>query len=199
MYLFCHWLHSYFKVLHRNISFAEIHLITALLFYISKRVVNVHNIYLYLLWFVFFKSLKDAGVLYDTKLLLNAISYIFRSAAKAKLPTEKLIAELKSSLCWKENTLSVLKHVWNEQGKILSSSDLTETLNVGQLLDMKWKLSVGVSSSSCRSLNSPYITVLVTVTDPSGGVSSKSFEMAIGEFKKFASQMREIASVLETV
>ncbi|XP_022781259.1 COMM domain-containing protein 6-like [Stylophora pistillata] len=145
------------------------------------------------------KSLKDAGVLYDTKLLLNAISYIFRSAAKAKLPTEKLIAELKSSLCWKENTLSVLKHVWNEQGKILSSSDLTETLNVGQLLEMKWKLSVGVSSSSCRSLNSPYITVLVTVTDPSGGVSSKSFEMAIGEFKKFASQMREIASVLETV
>ena len=38
-----------------------------------------------------------------------------RSAAKAKLPAEKLIAELKSSLCWKEATLSVIKHVWNEQ------------------------------------------------------------------------------------
>ena len=38
-----------------------------------------------------------------------------RSAAKAKLPAEKLIAELKSSLCWKEDTLSVIKHVWNEQ------------------------------------------------------------------------------------
>ncbi|XP_058968686.1 COMM domain-containing protein 6 [Pocillopora verrucosa] len=145
------------------------------------------------------KCLKDAGISYDAKLLLNAISYVFRSAAKAKLPSEKLIAELKSSLCWKENTLSVLKHVWNEQGKILSSSDLTQTLNVGQLLDMKWKLSVGVSSSSCRSLNSPYITALVTVTDPSGAITSKSFEMTIGEFKKFASQMREIASVLETV
>ena len=38
-----------------------------------------------------------------------------RSVAKAKLPAEKLIAELKSSLCWKEATLSVIKHVWNEQ------------------------------------------------------------------------------------
>lgn len=161
--------------------------------------INVQEIYLYLLWIFFLKCLKDAEISYDAKLLLNAISYVFRSAAKAKLPSEKLIAELKSSLCWKENTLSVLKHVWNEQGKILSSSDLTQTLNVGQLLDMKWKLSVGVSSSSCRSLNSPYITALVTVTDPSGAITSNSFEMTIGEFKKFSSQMREIASVLETV
>lgn len=52
-----------------------------------------------------------------------------------------------------------------------------------QLLDMKWKLSVGVSSSACRSLNSPYITALVTVTDPSGRLLTKSFEMTIGEFK----------------
>ena len=48
---------------------------------------------------------------------------------------------------------------------------------------MKWKLSVGVSSSACRSLNSPYITALVTVTDPSGALLAKSFEMTIGEFK----------------
>lgn len=38
-----------------------------------------------------------------------------RSAAKAKLPAEKRFAELKSSLCWNEATLSVIKHVWNEQ------------------------------------------------------------------------------------
>ncbi|XP_068703079.1 COMM domain-containing protein 6-like [Montipora capricornis] len=145
------------------------------------------------------KSLQSAEISYDAKLVFNAISYIFRCAAKAKLPTDKLIAELKTSLCWKESTLSAFKHVWNEQGKILCSSDLAQTLSVGQLLDMKWKLSVGVSSSACRSLNSPYITALITATDPSGAILTKSFEMTIGEFKKFASQMREIASVLETV
>ena len=48
---------------------------------------------------------------------------------------------------------------------------------------MKWKLSVGVSSSSCRSLNAPYITALVTVTDPSGELQEKSFEMTIAEFR----------------
>lgn len=145
------------------------------------------------------KSLHNAGISYDAKLIFNAISYIFRCAAKAKLPAEKLTAELKSCLCWKDSTLSVVKRVWNEQGKILCSSDVSQTLNVGQLLDMKWKLSVGVSSSACRSLNSPYITASVTLSDPSGAILTKSFEMTIGEFKKFAAQMREIASVLETV
>ncbi|XP_074619664.1 COMM domain-containing protein 6-like [Acropora palmata] len=145
------------------------------------------------------KCLQNAEISYDAKLIFNAISYIFRCAAKAKLPTDKLITELKSSLCWKDSTLAVIKHVWNDQGKILCSSDLVQTLNVGQLLDMKWKLSVGVSSSTCRSLNSPYITALVSATDTSGAVLTKSFEMTIGEFKKFAAQMREIASVLETV
>ena len=43
-----------------------------------------------------------------------------RSAAKAKLPADKLITELKSSLCWKEATLSVIKHVWNEQARVWS-------------------------------------------------------------------------------
>ena len=59
----------------------------------------------------------------------------------------------------------------------------TEITSFPQLVDMKWKLSVGVSSSACRSLNSPYITALVTVTDPSGALLTKSFEMTIGEFK----------------
>ena len=60
---------------------------------------------------------------------------------------------------------------------------MTEIASFPQLVDMKWKLSVGVSSSACRSLNSPYITALVTVTDPSGALLTKSFEMTIGEFK----------------
>ena len=52
-----------------------------------------------------------------------------------------------------------------------------------QLIDMRWKLSVGVSSSSCRSLNSPYVTVQITVSDPSGNPSTQSFEMTVSEFK----------------
>lgn len=59
---------------------------------------------------------------------------------------------------------------------------------------MKWKLSVGVSSSACRSLNSPYITALVTVTDPSGALLTKSFEMTIGEFKVIYRKVQEVLS-----
>lgn len=45
----------------------------------------------------------------------NTQHCFLRCAAKAKLPADKLVAELKSSLCWKDSTLSVIKHVWNEQ------------------------------------------------------------------------------------
>ena len=56
---------------------------------------------------------------------VNCVLFFFfhnclRSAAKAKLPADKLITELKSSLCWKEATLSVIKHVWNEQARVWS-------------------------------------------------------------------------------
>ena len=68
-----------FQGLQRNLSFVDFHLITAMLFFfIYKRVINVQEIYLYLLWIFFLKCLKDAGISYDAKLLLNAISYVFR-------------------------------------------------------------------------------------------------------------------------
>ncbi|XP_077984466.1 COMM domain-containing protein 6-like isoform X2 [Glandiceps talaboti] len=72
-------------------------------------------------------------------------------------------------------------------------------LNIGQLVDLKWKLGMGISSDSCRNLNSPYVAITITVADPSGHHITRTFEMTIPEFQNFYKQMKEMASVLETV
>lgn len=40
-----------------------------------------------------------------------------------------------------------------------------------------------MSSDTCRSLKYPYVTVTLTVADPSGQITDKSFEMTIPQFK----------------
>lgn len=52
-----------------------------------------------------------------------------------------------------------------------------------QFVDMKWKLGVAMSSDTCRSLKYPYVTVTLTVADPSGQITDKSFEMTIPQFQ----------------
>uniref|UniRef100_A0A8C3UGE3 TBC1 domain family member 4 n=1 Tax=Catharus ustulatus TaxID=91951 RepID=A0A8C3UGE3_CATUS len=53
----------------------------------------------------------------------------------------------------------------------------------GSQSDMKWKLGVAMSSDTCRSLKYPYVTVTLTVADPSGQITDKSFEMTVPQFK----------------
>jgi len=56
-------------------------------------------------------------------------------------------------------------------------------MNYFQLIDMQWSLGMSMASSNCRNLNSPFITVLLKVAEPSGVVVERSFEMTIPEFK----------------
>ncbi|XP_057350529.1 COMM domain-containing protein 6-like [Manis pentadactyla] len=51
------------------------------------------------------------------------------------------------------------------------------------LIDFQWKLGMAVSSDSCRSLKYPYVAVLLKVTDHSGQIKNKSFEMTILQFQ----------------
>lgn len=52
-----------------------------------------------------------------------------------------------------------------------------------QLVDMQWKLGMAVSSDTCRSLNSPYVSLLLKIIEPSGQISQRSFEMTIPQFQ----------------
>lgn len=96
-------------------------------------------------------------------------------------------------------------------------------------MDIQWKLGLAVSSDTCRSLNSPFVSLLLKIAEPSGQISQRSFEMTIPQFQvckccygnvvlfselvifyysleivfcslqNFHKQVKEMAAVMETV
>uniref|UniRef100_A0A672I2P3 TBC1 domain family member 4 n=1 Tax=Salarias fasciatus TaxID=181472 RepID=A0A672I2P3_SALFA len=56
-------------------------------------------------------------------------------------------------------------------------------LCVLQLVDLQWKLGMAVSSDACRSLNSPYVTLLLKIARPSGEIIQRAFELTVPQFQ----------------
>ncbi|NXY85945.1 COMD6 protein, partial [Alcedo cyanopectus] len=134
----------------------------------------------------------------DLAKIANVVSFLFSTAARSSLSVEELMATLGSLL--PKHALQVIRHLWNEQGKTISlSEDAGSMATMGQLVDMKWKLGVAMSSDTCRSLKYPYVTVALTVADPAGQITDRAFEMTVPQFKNFFRQFKEMAAVLETV
>lgn len=61
-----------------------------------------------------------------------------------------------------------------------------------QLVDIKWKLGVAVCSDECKSLNSPFVTMILKVADASGKISTHTFELTIPQFQVNHVELNEI-------
>lgn len=147
---------------------------------------------------------QRAGVNLDWKSvqdIIRLMSFHFRSASKSKLTADLLSTRLsESSSKWTKPALQVVHQLWTENAAIVQAHQEAQAMaSIGQLVDIKWKLGMAVSSDTCRSLNSPYISILMKVADTSGEISYKSFEMTVVQFQNFFRQFKEMASVLETV
>ncbi|XP_056411511.1 COMM domain-containing protein 6 [Hyla sarda] len=132
--------------------------------------------------------------------VINAVNYLFSTAAKHKLSTDVLVNTVASHYKLPKQTLHVIRHVWTEEGqKLLDTESSRDLLPAAQLLDFQWKIGMAVSSDSCKSLNHPCVTVELKVAEHSGQVQTKVFEMTIQEFQNFSKQFKEMAAALETV
>ncbi|XP_059576926.1 COMM domain-containing protein 6 isoform X1 [Alligator mississippiensis] len=121
----------------------------------------------------------------DLAKVVNVVSFLFSTAAKNNISAEELSTSLSSTVnVLPKHAIQVIRHVWNEQGKSISVSEEARNMaTVGQLIDIQWKLGMAVSSDSCRSLKYPYVTMTLKVADPSGQITSKSFEMTVPQFQ----------------
>uniref|UniRef100_A0A8D0DVY7 COMM domain-containing protein 6 n=1 Tax=Salvator merianae TaxID=96440 RepID=A0A8D0DVY7_SALMN len=137
----------------------------------------------------------------DLERVVNAVSFVFSIAAKNKLSSEELSTRLGNAVgTLPKQAEQVIQHIWKEQGRsVVVLEDAQSVAAVGQLIDFQWKLGMAVSSDSCKSLKSPYITMALKVVDASGCITSKIFEMTIPQFQNFYSQFKDMAAVLETV
>lgn len=147
---------------------------------------------------------QKAGVQLDQEAVWEIIRFLlltFRSAGKNNLSGDDLVSRLEEgSTNWTKATLEVVHGLWNSQGSLVHAHQKTQAmLSISQLVDMQWKLGTAVSSDTCRSLNSPYVTLLLKFADTSGRISQKCFEMTIPQFQNFHKQFKEMAAVLETI
>ncbi|XP_071376500.1 COMM domain-containing protein 6 isoform X2 [Centroberyx affinis] len=144
------------------------------------------------------------GVRLDDEALQNIIRFLlltFRSATKSNLSGDDLVSRLEEgSGKWPKASLQVVQRLWTEQGALVhAQQEAQDMLSIGQLVDMQWKLGMAVSSDTCRSLNSPYVSLLLKIAEPSGQIRQRSFEMTVPQFQNFHKQFKEMAAVLETV
>ncbi|XP_071335347.1 COMM domain-containing protein 6 isoform X1 [Trachinotus anak] len=147
---------------------------------------------------------QRAGVRLDHEALQNMIRFLlltFRSAGKNNLSGDDLVSRLEEgSNKWSKASLQVLHRLWSERGALVHAQQQVQAMcSIGQLVDMQWKLGMAVSSDTCRSLNSPYVSLMLKIVEPSGQICQRSFEMTIPQFQNFHKQFKEVAAVMETV
>ncbi|XP_029967910.1 COMM domain-containing protein 6 [Salarias fasciatus] len=145
-----------------------------------------------------------AGVRLDHDALQDMIRFLlltFRSAGKSNVSADGLVSQLEEgNPGWSSSSLQVLHRFWSEQGAVVHAQQEAQALlSVGQLVDLQWKLGMAVSSDACRSLNSPYVTLLLKIARPSGEIIQRAFELTVPQFQNFHRQFKEMAAVMETV
>ncbi|XP_053733968.1 COMM domain-containing protein 6 [Synchiropus splendidus] len=150
------------------------------------------------------QSFHRAGVRLDHESVQSIVRLLlltFRSAGKSRLSGDQLVQKLEeANQKWAKAVLQILHRLWCEHGALVQAQqELQDTLSVGQLVDVQWKLSLAVSSDTCRSLNSPFVTLLLKIAEPSGQISQRSFEMTVPQFQNFHKQLKEMAALMETV
>ncbi|XP_056294544.1 COMM domain-containing protein 6 isoform X2 [Pseudoliparis swirei] len=148
---------------------------------------------------------QRAGVRLDHEALQNMIRFLlltFRSAGKNRLSGDDLVSRLEEEghHAWPKGSLKVFHGLWSEHGaSVHAQQEVQAALSIGQLVDVQWKLGMAMSSDTCRSLNSPYVSLLLKVVEPSGQMRHRSFEMTVPQFQNFHKQFKEMAAVMETV
>lgn len=137
---------------------------------------------------------------------------VIRSAGQRNISADELVSKLdEGSLKWSKASLQVLHRLWSEQGAAVHAQQQVQAaLRIGQVrpqslqsvssiswvddlsvwimcslqvVDVQWRLGMAVSSDICRSLNSPYVTLLLKIAEPSGLICQKSFEMSVPQFQ----------------
>ncbi|KAK7882372.1 hypothetical protein WMY93_028546 [Mugilogobius chulae] len=149
-------------------------------------------------------ELSNAGITLNHEELQSLTRYVlltFRYAGKNSVSADGLISKLEEeSSRWAKPCLQVIHKLWSEHGaEVQLQQKAKGMLSIDQLVDMQWKLGMAVSSDSCRSLNSPYVMVMLKVADPSGQICQKSFEMTVQQFQNLHSHFKDVAAVMETV
>ncbi|KAK6168524.1 hypothetical protein SNE40_021037 [Patella caerulea] len=132
--------------------------------------------------------------------IVRAISFIYRTATQSKETDNELRSRLLSLSVLSNNKINIILQGWQKEGKqLLLTDSAMKDINVGKLLDIKWKIGMSVSSSECKQLNSSFVSMVIIVADQSGKAKHHSLEMTLKQFRNFSNQLKEMAKLIDAV
>mmetsp|Transcript_50809 Transcript_50809/g.99604 ORF Transcript_50809/g.99604 Transcript_50809/m.99604 type:complete len:204 (+) Transcript_50809:53-664(+) len=134
---------------------------------------------------------------------INALTFVFRNLIAAAAAPDAVEGLLKKHADLSPAVVGVVVEAWTRNSKdgaiVTGAEQLGRTLRLGQLVGFEWKLGVGVSSSNCKALNAPFVSVVLKVSDADGKVDHFPVELQLHEFQDFARTFRDISQQLESV
>jgi len=136
---------------------------------------------------------------------INAVEFIFMNAMTVKPKGSEFGQALAQQTDIKKELISIFDIAWQthlEGGEDIDTTATSTTLKalrLGQLVGIDWKLGIGISSSHCKNLHAPFVSMVVKVADPTGHINSSYMELTLNEFNEFAKTFRDISQQLDTV
>jgi hypothetical protein len=64
-------------------------------------------------------------------------------------------------------------------------------------VDIKWKVSLAVSTNDVRSLNEPMVTMMLVTTDEDGSVHNRSVELTLAKFRELFAALKQVHVQME--
>ncbi|GAB5353960.1 hypothetical protein AAMO2058_000079000 [Amorphochlora amoebiformis] len=147
-------------------------------------------------------SYRDLNGVTD-KALNNAINACLHILRELGSPDTKL-KDKKTVKALLERETDLSESVCETFAKFVTKkSDAVEEakgiMGVGKLVDIKWKLGMGVSSNSCTTLMSPFVSLVLSVAEKNRGVRHHSFELTVQEFHDFRQTFKNMAVEIQQV
>eukprot|EP00455_Lapot_gusevi_P045860 TRINITY_DN5931_c0_g2_i1.p1 TRINITY_DN5931_c0_g2~~TRINITY_DN5931_c0_g2_i1.p1 ORF type:complete len:233 (-),score=67.77 TRINITY_DN5931_c0_g2_i1:118-759(-) len=146
--------------------------------------------------------------------IINAIFFIYRIVIQQKL--SDVSETLRRETVLEADAVQLFQQAWaahSTEGVLTALSSgseakheeksgaaaLQQTLQLGRVLSLDWKLGVAVASADCAVLHAPFVTILLKVADTNGEVTSHCFDLSLPQFQDFARNFHDIAARLDTV
>uniref|UniRef100_A0A3Q4AHT8 COMM domain-containing protein n=1 Tax=Mola mola TaxID=94237 RepID=A0A3Q4AHT8_MOLML len=135
----------------------------------------------------------------DVKASIAVLSFIFSSAAKHDVDSESLSSELQQLGLPKEHTTALCKS-YEDKHSVLQDKLREESLRLGRLEAVSWRVDYTLSSSELREVNEPLIQLKVQSRGAMPGstettvvsVSADKFRVLLAELKQAQAMMNTL-------
>lgn len=108
----------------------------------------------------------------------------------------KVLKHFQSNFGLEESKCNIIKTLWEKHTDALKEQKNTQSLMIGQLVDMEWKFGVTASTNHIDKLGNAFLQ-LKLVYNNGGKLESRFMELTLPQFYSFLLEMNKAKSQME--